>query len=330
MREQDKMKDKQLHLIYVEDQTKFHEEMKETAAQKKIRLTPYEFGEDAFNAYDPYVHDGIILDIRGKWNRQDTEERNYAFMQCQKRIELIQKDLNSELPWVVYTGFPMELKNYLNEDEIKERLFIKNDTDVINTMFDKMINMIKELPFTDFKSAYGDVLDVIEKKYFDQDKAEMMKDLLLKQDEIIEPYSVIEKCGSMRTILEHVYKLLMEILYPRGNENKGSLSGMIKLVAGKPKSVEKHIRALDKRLYVVESTKKSYQPLFLYDLALINNWVNNQMVHDLYDKKMDDHYKYQPSRYTFLTMLNSLCEIIVWMGKFMDINQSSKELKQDK
>ena len=328
MREQDKMKDKQLHLIYVEDQTKFHEEMKETAAQKKIRLTPYEFGEDAFNAYDPYVHDGIILDIRGKWNRQDTEERNYAFMQCQKRIELIQKDLNSELPWVVYTGFPKDGLSYLNEDQMKERLFIKNDTDAINKMFDKMINMIKELPFTKFKSVYGDVLDVIAKEYFNQDKAKKMKELLLKQDEIIEPHSVIEKCGSIRTILEHVYNLLMENIFQGGNEREAGLGDKIYLVAGKPKKLPKFIKALNKKSFVVESTQKSYQPLFLYDQALISNWINNQMLHDQHEKKLEERYKHPPSRYTFLTMLNSLCEIIVWMGKFMEKNQSSKKIKQ--
>ena len=49
-----------------------------------------------------------------------------------KRIASIKNDLNIELPCGVYTGFPKAGPQYLNEDQMKERLFIKNDTDAIN------------------------------------------------------------------------------------------------------------------------------------------------------------------------------------------------------
>ena len=70
--------------------------------------------------------------------------------------------------------------------------------------------------------------------------------------------------------------------------------------------------------------KNNWQPIFINTHSYTLNLMANQFMHGEIDPTIA--VPHEPSKYTFLSILNSLCEIIVWMGKFMDENQTSKKL----
>ena len=323
--------EKAIEIIYIEDESEFHGEMVEQAANYNIKLTPFIFGEEAFEKLNTSVHQGMILDVRGRWNKTDSEERSLAFNKCLNELKDIKTEKNIEIPWAVYTAFSDDVDHFLDLKDQKNRVFRKGERGEVKRLFTQIIKLIKEQPMAELKLNYGEVLDVINKDYVDKSKSEIVIKILLNQhnqrssDQRVDIYT-------MRPFIEDACALMMRVKGKEELANGKDLGYHIKWLAGFPRLVGEEIisdgRTVFLKNFIRTKPENNWMPFHIYSHLTNLQHITNQFLHA--EKDDDLSIPCEPSKFTWQSLLNSLCEVIVWMGKFMDINQSSKELKQDK
>lgn len=305
-----------INVLWLDDEHKVFQPLKDAAIMENIQLVGYDNAEDGlleltnnFNHYDAVILDGIFF--TDKTNSKQTDK---AFGNVAKGLlELRTKGFI--IPVFIYSGQPSFVKDshsYVNlfKDEFSAngRVFDKTDDDGMPELLLHIKEAVKDNVYTKIRHQYSDVfkhasyIPTLDKHY--GNLLELLKNIDTDQD-----------LTKVRMIIESLFKALADInIIPQGfTEEKGWINGTSLFISGKHSDYE-----FTEPDFIHPTISETLYRV----LNIVQDGSHNEGSLKL---KVDDYSRKYTSGYLYKSVVYGLLEILCYFGELIKNNQNVEE-----
>jgi vacuolar-type H+-ATPase catalytic subunit A/Vma1 len=303
------LKIKPINVIIIDDEKEYCMTLKNVAKEFGILLTDFQNLEDGFQVLEEsYKYKGIILDGKCLLDPNQETPRDVFITQALRRLDRIQMMKERTIPAIINSAYIDDLEHML-PDDIQRYDKGKNNKEMFQFLRAE-INKTEEMQLI---NKYAEPYSIFESEYLDSN-VERDFVVTIKHMNNNDSVSINNNLARMRTILEAIYKKMNQInktVVPDHffEGNNVYVRGILKHLSGNP---EKNTS----QKWVI--TSEVFQPRYI-----------GKLVDSIYSVTSDEgshHSENQPSRFTVISNVNSLCEIIIWFGKWMEEQTTNTDI----
>lgn len=295
--------------MIVDDDSAYVTPQLDLAFNMEIDLEYFRTWEEAeaelHHRFDEY--DAIILDGKGQRN-QDSKKEDASHLSVAIAWLNEQKGRGRNIHFAVNTGFYDEFNQFFSGIPMYDKTKGKEEQ-----MFKDILQLVRQTNPAKFK--YGDVYELFEKKYLDNELRLQFIDLIQKlENSDLSDTSGI--CKNIRRIQEGIYRALNshynDIMPDKFFQNNGML---------RFKDANKHLSGLAKidgndNKWSRTKKVKDIQGLDMNNLANTIYWITANNIH----YRQDDQRPHLITSYALRALIFGLNEQLLWYKRFVEMH----------
>lgn len=307
---------KPIDILLIDDEKEYCASLKTNARNFGIRIFDYQNLEDGFKELETsnYKYKALILDGNCLLTAKDEKETSKFLPAALEKLNEFEQRYERHIPCVVNTGYYDRFEIFT--DVLKNRrakMFQKSRPK--EEMYTYLLEEISNTEVRKIEREYNDIFDIFRNNYLEDPIRDEMFDLL-KNMHSSNTAKISKNLGAIRRVLESIYQAL----------NKSES----KIVPDSCFKANKDLRYWEVSRYLSGNPAKSnsYKHTPKYGFTKLIKDFSDTIYKVTSDNGSHNSYetKSLPKKYTVISVVNMLIEVLLWFKEVMDREYAMVEM----